>query len=325
MLIPVVVGDIDPSAVEQLITLCVEYARVRGDAHRGDTESTGTPHGTDVDVTAGPAGPDASATEDAGPGQDASGDAGPGAGTAAQVLAMLEHQILAAVIQIVSGPGGVASFLRRHLLGKGLNGPSLPLDVGQTDDIPVHLRRLVALRDQGCGYPGGCDQPASACEPHHVIHRADGGPTSLVNLKGGCHWHHHVLLHQLGWQLTVHPDGTSQARSPAGQDHPQPQPATPARVTRPAARKAAPSLSGRVLATRDVDRRITRSSWSERPRPEQRHPRGRWDAGPAAAVSRRPRRSHAFAIKMHRDSGYITRAQATPAIANQDELVQIRS
>ncbi len=129
---------------------------------------------------------------------------------------MLEHQILAAVIQIVSGPGGVASFLRRHLLGKGLNGPSLPLDVGQTDDIPVHLRRLVALRDQGCGYPGGCDQPASACEPHHVIHRADGGPTSLVNLKGGCHWHHHVLLHQLGWQLTVHPDGTSQARSPAG-------------------------------------------------------------------------------------------------------------
>jgi hypothetical protein len=25
--------------------------------------------------------------------------------------------------------------------------PSLPLDVGQTDDIPVHLRRLVALRD----------------------------------------------------------------------------------------------------------------------------------------------------------------------------------
>jgi hypothetical protein len=60
-----------------------------------------------------------------------SADAGPGAGTAGQVLATLEHQILATVIQIVSGPGGVASFLRRHLLGKGLDGPSLPLDVGQ--------------------------------------------------------------------------------------------------------------------------------------------------------------------------------------------------
>jgi hypothetical protein len=70
-----------------------------------------------------------------------------------------------------------------------------------------------------CGlrkHPGGCDQPSSACEPHHVVHRADGGPTSLWNLKDKCWWHHHVVLHQLGWQLTVHPDGTSQARSPAG-------------------------------------------------------------------------------------------------------------
>ena len=218
MIIPVVVGDLDPGAIEQLITVCVQYDRIRGHAHRGDAAGTGPPDGAAAGASAGPPdGPDpGAAAGPAGPGQDATGDAGPGAGTTAQVLAMLEHQILAAVIQIVSGPGGVASFLRRTLLGKGLNGPSLPLDVGQTDDIPVHLRRLVALRDQGCGYPGGCDQPASACEPHHVIHRADGGPTSLVNLKDKCHWHHHVLLHQLGWQLTVHPDGTSQARSPNG-------------------------------------------------------------------------------------------------------------
>jgi len=46
------------------------------------------------------------------------------AARAVLVLAMLEHQILAAVLQIVSGPGGVASFLRRNLLGKGLDGPS---------------------------------------------------------------------------------------------------------------------------------------------------------------------------------------------------------
>ena len=44
---------------------------------------------------------------------------------------MLEHQILATVLQIVSGPGGVASFLMgRNLLREGLNGPSLPLGVG---------------------------------------------------------------------------------------------------------------------------------------------------------------------------------------------------
>jgi hypothetical protein len=26
----------------------------------------------------------------------------------------------------------------------------------QSDDIPVHLRRLVAVRDQHCQYVGGC-------------------------------------------------------------------------------------------------------------------------------------------------------------------------
>src|SRR5580692_7390248 len=177
MIVPVVTGDIDPDAVEDLISLCVLYDQARHDAPQ---------------------------------------EGQPEAAASAQTLGPLEQQILAQVIQIVSGPGGLASFLRRNLLGKPLAGPSLPLDVGQTDEIPLHLRRLVSLRDQGCGFPGGCDQPASGCEPHHVVHRADGGPTSLTNLKDYCFWHHHVLLHQLGWTLTVHPDGTSQVTSPDG-------------------------------------------------------------------------------------------------------------
>ncbi len=49
-----------------------------------------------------------------------------------------------------------------------------------------------------------------------MIHRADGGPTSLWNLQDYCDWHHHVLLHRKGWKVTVYPDGTTQARSPAG-------------------------------------------------------------------------------------------------------------
>jgi Domain of unknown function (DUF222) len=192
MVIPVVTGNIDPGAVDQLIGFCVQYDRIRGHADGTHDTSGGAPGGTGA--------PDGA-------------DAG---GGAAGVLAMLEHQILAAVIAVVSGPGGVASFLRSNLLGKGLNGPSLPLDVGQSDQIPAHLRRLMALRDQTCQYPGGCDQPAAGCEPHHVLHRADGGRTSLAGLKNYCWWHHHVVLHQLGWTLTVHPDGTSQVKSPAG-------------------------------------------------------------------------------------------------------------
>ena len=145
MIIPVVTGDLDAGAVEVLIGLCVQYDRLRRQASErmdagGDADAddgTVPPDGTDARGGAvAPAGSDGATTK---PAEQAA--------RTAQVLAMLEHQILAAVLRVVSGPGGVASFLRRNLLGKGLNGPSLPLDVGQTDDIPVHLRRLVALRE----------------------------------------------------------------------------------------------------------------------------------------------------------------------------------
>ena len=212
MVIPVVTADLDPGAVDQLVGLCVQYDRIRG--HAG-TEAGATDGRDGIGGTGGPDTQGGTDAPDAPDGADAADGVGTG-GSRAEVLAMLEHQILAAVLQVVSGPGGVASFLRTNLLGRGLNGPSLPLDVGQAGQIPAHLRRLVALRDQGCQFPGGCDQPAAGCEPHHVTHRADGGRTSLANLKDYCWWHHHVVLHEMGWALTVHPDGTSQARSPAG-------------------------------------------------------------------------------------------------------------
>ena len=209
MLIPVVTGDIDPGAVEELIVLCVRYHRLRDQAPADNSDSTGAAASTDsadgsnsAEIPAGLAGSAAREARQA--------------AAVAEMLAGLEQQIIAKVLQVVSGPGGAASFLRRQLLGKGLGGPSLPLDIGQSDEIPVHLRRLVALRDQTCQFPGGCDQPASGCEAHHVVHRADGGRTSLDNLKDYCWWHHHVVLHQMGWILTAHADGTSQVRSPSG-------------------------------------------------------------------------------------------------------------
>ncbi len=202
MIIPVVTGDIDPAAVEDLIDLCVQYHQLRTQTAPADRDPVPAAPLPAAPLPAGLAGTTALHAEHA--------------ATVADALAEMEQQILGKILQVVSGPGGAASFLRRHLLGKPLAGPSLPLDVGQTDDIPLHLRRLVALRDQHCQYPGGCDQPASGCEPHHVQHRSDGGHTSLTNLKDYCYWHHHVVLHELGWTLTVHPDGTSQVTSPDG-------------------------------------------------------------------------------------------------------------
>jgi hypothetical protein len=208
MIVPLVTGDLDAGAVEELIALCVRYHRIRTGTPdpayvpgRAETQDNTGATGNTV-VPAGLIGRAARQAQYA--------------ATVTDALAELEHQILGKILQVVSGPGGVASFLRRNLLGKGLNGPSLPLDVGRTDDIPVHLRRLAALRDQTCQYPGSCDQPAASCEPHHVEHLADGGRTSLANLKDFCWWHHHVVLHQLGWTLQAHPDGTSQVTSPAG-------------------------------------------------------------------------------------------------------------
>jgi hypothetical protein len=130
MIVPVVTGDIDPGAVEDLIDLCVCYHRLRT---QSSSEATGDTGGSDnqglagiPDATAPPASTD-SVTVPAG----LTARQAQQAATVAEALAEMEHQILAKVLQVVSGPGGAASFLRRNLLDKGLNGPSLPLDVGQ--------------------------------------------------------------------------------------------------------------------------------------------------------------------------------------------------
>jgi hypothetical protein len=134
----------------------------------------------------------------------------------AQAREMLQHAIIGKAIDLVSGPGGLASFLRTRQLGARLAGPSLPLDVGRSEDIPAAIRRAVILRDQHCRWAGGCDQPASACEVHHVTHLADGGKTSVDGCALYCFFHHHVVIHQWGWTVTLNPDGTTTARSPDG-------------------------------------------------------------------------------------------------------------
>jgi hypothetical protein len=128
----------------------------------------------------------------------------------------LERTLLRMAIRAVAGPGGVAGFLRSRLLGRPFSGASLILDAGATDDIPDHIRRAVMLRDRHCQWPGGCDRPASQCEPHHRRPRADGGDTSTENLDLYCRVHHHHYIHRAGWTILKHPDGTRQATSPAG-------------------------------------------------------------------------------------------------------------
>jgi hypothetical protein len=206
-LIPVVTGQVDPAALDDLVSLCLQFA---GHGHHCGPPADPAAQPAQTAAQSGAAAPAAS--------PDAAGDAGPTAPRppTPQALEMLRHAIIGKAVDLVSGPGGLASFLRTRQLGARLAGPSLPLDVGRSAEIPAAIRRAVILRDQHCRWAGGCDQPAAACEVHHVTHLADGGKTSVDGCSLYCFFHHHVAIHQWGWTVALHPDGTTTARSPDG-------------------------------------------------------------------------------------------------------------
>jgi hypothetical protein len=99
----------------------------------------------------------------------------------------------------VDGVGRVTAEAARRIacdatLGRVILGPSSePLDVGRrTSVVPPAIRRALAVRDARCRFPG-CDRPPPWCDAHHVVHWADGGPTSLPNLVLLCRPHHRAV------------------------------------------------------------------------------------------------------------------------------------
>jgi hypothetical protein len=187
MIVPVVLGTVDITILDDLTATAARCNQLQQELAAADSETT--------------AGSETAAA--------------PQADLAAE-LEKLRTQLIGHAIALVSGPGGLASVLRTGLLGRPLAGRSLPLDLGDTDRIPPHLRRAITVRDRHCAFPGGCDQPAAHCEPHHLRPRADHGPTSLYNLGLFCGYHHHVVVHEWGWTLTLRPDGSYIARKPDG-------------------------------------------------------------------------------------------------------------
>ena len=173
---PVVTGDVNVAALEDLVRLCVELDRLRRD---GQTQPDTTQ--TRPDTT--------------------------------QAWAALEQAVIGKAVDLLSGPGGLASFLRRRQLGVRLAGPSLPLDIGYSESIPAGIRNAVVLRDRKCRWAGGCNQPASACEVHHTKHKKHGGKTSTKDCVLLCFFHHQIVIHRWGWTLVLNPDGTTTARN----------------------------------------------------------------------------------------------------------------
>ncbi len=98
-----------------------------------------------------------------------------------------------------------------------LGGAGQVLDLGRSQRLFTGaLRRALVLRDRGCAFPG-CDRPAAWCDGHHIVHWADGGPTSLENGVLLC-GHHHVVVHRDNWQIVLAAEGIPEFRAPAWAD-----------------------------------------------------------------------------------------------------------
>ena len=177
---PIVTGEVNPAALQDLIRLCVQLDKLRY--------------------------PDGDAGSDPGAG----GQGAPAPDTT-RAWEALEQAVIGKAVDLLSGPGGLAGFLRRRQLGVRLGGPSLPLDIGVSETIPASIRNAVILRDRHCQWAGRCNQPASACEVHHVRHKKNGGKTSAKDCVLLCTFHHQVVIHRWGWTLVLNPDGTTTA------------------------------------------------------------------------------------------------------------------
>jgi hypothetical protein len=181
---PWVTGEVNLAALDDIVRLCVQLDRLH---HHGDGDTNG-----DGDT-------------------DGDGDGDASATDTARAWEALERAIIGKAVDLLSGPGGLASFLRRRQLGARLGGPSLPLDIGYAETIPAGIRNAVTLRDQHCRWTGGCNQPAAACEVHHVRHKKNGGKTSTKDCVLLCWFHHQIVIHRWGWTLVLNPDGTTTA------------------------------------------------------------------------------------------------------------------
>jgi hypothetical protein len=184
---PIVTGHLDPAALEQLTEAFL--ART---------------------------GPERARPERAGDAGASTGRGGPAAVLRPAMRSRLHDTLLRYAADVLSGPAGLAAFLRTRLLGTEFPAVSLPLDAGTaTDQIPAHLRRAVIARDRHCAFPG-CHQPPAACHVHHLRPRAAGGSTILANCLLLCSFHHLIAVHRWGWNLALGADGTVTATSPGG-------------------------------------------------------------------------------------------------------------
>jgi hypothetical protein len=75
-----------------------------------------------------------------------------------------------------------------------------PFGIGRRSAaVPPRLKRLVLWRDQGCVLDGCTSH--YRLQPHHIVPFSEGGATEVDNLATLCWFHHHVVVHGMGYHL----------------------------------------------------------------------------------------------------------------------------
>jgi len=92
----------------------------------------------------------------------------------------------------------------------------VPLHLGRATRLATATqRRVIAVRDGGCVFPG-CDALMVECVLHHVDEwAADGGHTNTDRMAPLC-WHHHRMVHEPDWHMACGPAETFTFTTPTG-------------------------------------------------------------------------------------------------------------
>jgi hypothetical protein len=200
---PVVTGQVDLAALAALAQLTTTYLDRLRRTHRWHPGAFWPPPpspapGTAAGTAAGPLAP------------------GPALGALPpKSMRRLQNTLLAQAADVLSGPTGLAAFLRTRLLATDYPPMiSRALDIGvETGTLPPYLRRALVLRDKHCAAPG-CHRTPIDCHAHHVIPRSQGGATALHNLVLLCAFHHLIMIHRWGWTIRLNAAGTTTMTSP---------------------------------------------------------------------------------------------------------------
>ncbi|NIA25034.1 MAG: DUF222 domain-containing protein [Gammaproteobacteria bacterium] len=119
------------------------------------------------------------------------------------------------------GPNALDGLLCDSQIETILTTDGTPLAVGRhTRTINPALRRAILHRDASVCTADACTS-RYRLQAHHITPYSQGGPTDPENLTTLCWYHHHVVIHGMGYQID--PDTPPQRRrflKPGGNDPP---------------------------------------------------------------------------------------------------------